>query len=82
MEVPCGVAYKGHELRGHYHMDFVCYSTVVVEVKARSGVGPADRAQVINYLAATGLRTALLLNFGAQRLDYKRFVLGNSEANP
>jgi GxxExxY protein len=82
MEVPCKVAYKGHELRGHYHIDFVCYSDMVVELKARSSVGPADRAQVINYLAAAGLRAALLLNFGTQRLEYQRLVLGDNPALP
>jgi GxxExxY protein len=76
-EVPCTIAYKGHELRGQYRIDFVCFSNVVVEVKARSSTGAADQAQVINYLAAAGHRTALLLNFGGQRLEYKRFVLGN-----
>jgi GxxExxY protein len=75
-EVACQVHYKGHPLRGHYHVDFICYGDVVVEVKARSATGPGDQAQVLHYLATTGLATALLLNFGAQRLEYRRMVLG------
>ena len=74
-EVACGVDYKGHHLRGHYRIDFVCYSEVIVEVKARASTGPAEEAQVLNYLAATGHQVALLLNFGGSRLDYRRFVL-------
>jgi GxxExxY protein len=74
-EVPCNLSYKNNPLRGHYRMDFVCFGAVVVEVKVRSYTGPADQAQVLNYLAATGHQIALLLNFGNQRLEYKRFVL-------
>lgn len=74
-EVPCPVEYKGHQLGGVYRLDFVCFDTVVVEVKARSAIGPADHAQVISYLAASGQSLALLLNFGASRLEFRRFVL-------
>ena len=74
-EAPCRVTDKGHPLRGHYRMDFVCFDSVVVELKARFGTGPAEHAQVLSYLAATGHQCGLLLNFGAAKLDYKRFVL-------
>ena len=74
-DLPCNIQYKGRTLRGHYRMDFVCFDSVVVEVKARFGTGPAEQAQVLNYLAATGHQSGLLLNFGTARLDYKRYVL-------
>ena len=74
-DVPCNIQYKGRTLRGHYRMDFVCFDSVVVEVKSRFGTGPAEQAQVLNYLAATGHQSGLLLNFGTARLDYKRYVL-------
>jgi GxxExxY protein len=74
-EVPCSVVYKSHRLRGHYRMDFVCYGAVVVEVKARAAVGPAEHAQVISYLASTGHQRGLLLNFGGPSLQYKPFIL-------
>ena len=77
-ETPCPVAYKGHPLRGHYRMDFVCFGSVVVEVKARFGTGPAEQAQVLSYLASAGYQTGLLVNFGAARLEYKRFILTKS----
>jgi len=77
-ETPCQVTYKGHPLRGHYRMDFVCFDSVVVEIKARFGTGPAEQAQVLSYLAATGHRTGLLLNFGSAKLEYKRFILTRS----
>ncbi|MEZ5285426.1 MAG: GxxExxY protein [Vicinamibacterales bacterium] len=78
-EVACAVDYKGHRLRGHYRIDFVCFSDVIVEVKARSATGAAEQAQVINYLAATSHETALLLNFGGPRLDYRRFILSGRQ---
>ena len=74
-EVPCNISYKNHQLRGHYRMDFVCYGTVVVEVKVRSHTGPAEQAQVLNYLAGSRHEVGLLVNFGAERLEYKRFIL-------
>jgi GxxExxY protein len=73
-EVPCNISYKGHPLRGEYRMDFVCFDAVVLEVKARSVTGPADHAQVLNYLASSNLKIGLLLNFGTSRLEHKRFI--------
>lgn len=73
-EVPCPVVYKGHRLGGTARMDFVVFGLVVVEVKARSIVGPAEYAQVVNYLASSGRRCGLLLNFGTPRLEYPRLA--------
>jgi GxxExxY protein len=74
-QVQCQLVYKGKELSGHYHLDFLCYGEVVVEVKAVSGLTPADEAQILNYLSLTGKRVGLLINFGAKSLEYRRFVL-------
>ena len=74
-EVPCQVEYKGHVLRGNYRMDFVCFQAVVLEIKARSAITPADHAQLLSYLASARIRQGLLLNFGAARLEHRRFVL-------
>jgi GxxExxY protein len=76
-QVPCSVQYKGERLRGFYKLDFVCYGDVIVEVKANSITGPADHAQVLNYLAVSGHHIALLLNFGRRSLEHKRFALGD-----
>ena len=73
-ELPCNIIYKGHQLRGDYRVDFTCYEAVVLEIKARSVVGPADHAQILGYLAATKLQVGLLLNSGTPRLEHKRFV--------
>jgi len=73
VEIP--VFYKGTRLESFYKADFVCYGSVIVELKAISQLGGIEEAQVINYLKATGMKVALLLNLGARSLQYKRFVL-------
>lgn len=67
------VTYKG-ALVGEYVADFVVNDQVIVEIKAVSSLNAAHEAQALNYLAATGLRLALLINFGAESLQHKRLV--------
>jgi len=76
-EVELPVFYKGQQLACHYRADFVCFDSVIVEIKALSAIGNLEIAQVLNYLKATGYERALLLNFGATRLDFKRLVFSN-----
>ena len=80
-EVPLDVQYKGTILNCCYKADFICYGEVIVELKALAHLTTIEHAQVINYLKATGLMRALLINFGASSLDYKRLVFGYKE-NP
>lgn len=74
-QAPCQIIYKERRLTGFHRLDFVCFDYIVVEVKASSLTGPAEQAQVLNYLAISGHRLGLLLNFGRPSLEYKRFVL-------
>lgn len=69
------VFYRGQKLNVLYKADFVCYGTVIVELKALKELSGVEESQVLNYLKASGLKKALLFNFGATRLEYKRFVL-------
>ena len=73
-EKPLVITYAGQQLSTRYEADFVCYDSVVVELKALSELVPAHEAQVINYLKATGCERGLLINFGAPRLEYKRLI--------
>ena len=69
------LCYKGTPLEKEYEADFVCYEAIVVELKAVSRLVDQYRAQVHNYLKATGFRLGLLVNFGAEpRLGYERIV--------
>jgi GxxExxY protein len=70
------VSYKGHRLNSQYRPDFVCFDSVIVELKARSTLSASEDSQLINYLKVTGYHTGLLLNFGTRSLQQRRFVLG------
>jgi GxxExxY protein len=66
--------YYKDQLAGEYVADFLIEDQVIVEIKAVSALAQAHEAQAHNYLAATGLRLAILINFGAKSLDQKRIV--------
>src|SRR5262249_20885469 len=59
-----GLAYKGVALVQTYSPDFICFDQIIVELKAGREIADAHRAQVLNYLRATGLRLGLLVHFG------------------
>jgi GxxExxY protein len=59
---------------GDYIVDIVVDGQIILELKAISALTKAHEAQVHNYLAATGLRLAILLNFGAKSLEQQRVV--------
>jgi GxxExxY protein len=69
------LTYKAAQLRQTYVPDFVCFETIIVELKATREIAPEHRAQILNYLRATGLRVGLLVNFGDAKATVQRFVL-------
>ena len=56
--------YKNVPLKKIYRHDFICYGGIIIELKAVKKILNEHRAQVINYLKATGFRLGLLINFG------------------
>ena len=72
---PLPLAYKGVALSQRYVPDFVCLGKIIVEIKAASQLSDEHRAQVHNYLKATGHKLGLLVNFGHYpKLEYERIV--------
>lgn len=63
-------------MKKRYSPDFVCFGKIVVEIKAAQELTSECRAQVHNYLHATGYRLGLLINFGHYpKLEHERIVL-------
>ena len=69
------VLYKGERIGAKYQADFVCFGSVILELKALSALSSAHEGQSINYLKATGLERGLLVNFGTPKLQFKRLIL-------
>jgi GxxExxY protein len=66
---------KGRILKKTYQPDFACFDKIIVEIKVVSELTDEHRAQVHNYLKATGYRLGLLVNFGSKgKLEYERIV--------
>jgi GxxExxY protein len=74
MEVELPVFYKGENLSMMYRADFVCYESVIVELKAIKQLTIVEEAQILNYLKATGFVVGILFNCGATSLQHRRFV--------
>src|SRR3979490_709760 len=73
-EIKLPIHYKGELLDTAYCVDFICFDSVVVELKALVRLSGTEEAQVLNYLKATGYEVGLLLNFGTRSLEHRRFV--------
>jgi GxxExxY protein len=73
-EVRLPVSYKGQVLATSFCADFICFDSLVVELKALAHMSGSEEAQLINYLKATRYKVGLLLNFGTRSLEHRRLV--------
>lgn len=72
---PLPLTYRGVPLEQVYRADFICYGKVILEIKAVSKLVDEHRAQLLNYLNATGYKLGLLVNFGHYpKLEYERIA--------
>lgn len=69
------IIYKEITLDRYYVVDFFVFGNVILELKADRSELKNHSPQVLNYLASSKCRIALLVNFGFDRLQYKRFIL-------
>jgi GxxExxY protein len=73
IESPVEVRYKG-TLVGEYRADLLVNDTVIVELKVARNYLPDDEPQLLNELKATGIKVGLLINFGRNKVEFKRMV--------
>jgi len=71
---PVKVYYHGHVV-GDYVADIVVNDTILLELKSAETIADEHIAQTLNYLKATGIRLAIILNFGPDKLEHKRLVM-------
>jgi GxxExxY protein len=69
------INYKGVVLPHFCYADFVIWDKILFEAKAVERLAEGHVKQVLNYLAASKQRLGLLVNFGADSLEWKRIVL-------
>jgi GxxExxY protein len=70
-EVPLNVFYDGIVV-GKYRADIIVGKRLILEIKATTNLTVANEVQLVNYLTATGIDDGLLVNFGADLLQFKR----------
>lgn len=73
-EEPITVYYKEFVV-GKYEADLWVNDAVIVELKIAKDYNPFDEAQLLNELKATRVRVGLLINFGREKVEFKRFIL-------
>jgi GxxExxY protein len=72
-EVPFRIVYKGEEIVT-YVADMIVERSLIIELKCAATLADVHVSQCLNYLSASGLKTALLINFGKPRVEYRRIV--------
>ncbi|HSW72483.1 MAG TPA: GxxExxY protein [Chlamydiales bacterium] len=60
------------QIIGKYIADLIVENLVIIEVKSCNNLLPEHQAQLINYLKVSGIRIGLLVNFGHQKMEYRR----------
>ena len=69
------LTYKERILKQKYIPDFICFAKIILEIKAVTKLNDEHRAQVHNYLKATGHKVGLLVNFGHYpKVEHERIV--------
>lgn len=71
VQKPITVHYDGQAV-GVFTADLLVNDSLILELKANQLLAKAHEVQLVNYLVATGIDEGLLLNFGAEKLEYKK----------
>jgi len=73
-EKPFNILYERSILRHRFDADFFVYNSIILEVKAASVIHPDNFRQTLNYLKASQVQLGILINFGEDKLKFKRIV--------
>ena len=57
---------------GEYRTDIIVEGKLILELKATQDLTIANEVQLVNYLTSTGIDDGLLINFGSDKLQFKR----------
>ena len=67
--------YFHNKVIGQYYADILVDNKIILELKTVEAISDVHKAQVLNYLRATGIKLGLIMNFAKPRFKYKRLVL-------
>ena len=68
------IHFKGYNLSRHLRADFLCFDSIIIEIKSLPSLNIHNYKQLRSYLKATSLRLGILVNFGGRSLQYKRML--------
>jgi len=66
--------FDGEKLKKYYIADFICYNSIILEIKATSLLSEISIKQLHNSLKASKQRLGIIINFGSPSLNYKRIL--------
>ena len=73
-EHPLTIYFRGKPLQKQYIADFICENRIILELKAVKNILPEHKAQLLNYLKATGLPLGYVINFHGEKLTWDRVI--------
>ena len=68
------ILFDGQELEKYFIADFICYNSIILEIKAADFIHKSHHLQIVNYLKSTNMPVGLLINFGETSLKWKRVI--------
>lgn len=73
-EKPFQIIYEGEILPHHFESDFFVFNGIILEIKASKQLHYDNFKQTINYLKASQIKLGILINFGEEKLNFKRVI--------
>jgi len=68
------IFYEGVLLQHKFNADFYTFNAIILEIKAVSQIHADSFKQTINYLKASQIKLGILINFGADKLEFQRII--------